>query len=103
MSKTAKDLRPIIKLVSTAGTGYTYVTRKNRRNTPDRPAHRAAHPRNGNVALLPDVVIKNSPMNTQVSSINLDVPIEPFELGLCVQRKSLELPLVRAFWETLQG
>lgn len=55
------------------------------------------------VALLPDVVIKNSPMNTQVSSINLDVPIEPFELGLCVQRKSLELPLVRAFWETLQG
>lgn len=30
------DLRPIIKLVSTAGTGYTYVTRKNRRNDPDR-------------------------------------------------------------------
>nr|WP_218929300.1 50S ribosomal protein L33 [Actinomyces bowdenii] len=29
-------MRPIIKLVSTAGTGYTYVTRKNRRNTPDR-------------------------------------------------------------------
>ena len=23
-------------MVSTAGTGYTYVTRKNRRNTPDR-------------------------------------------------------------------
>ena len=36
MAKAAKDLRPIIKLVSTAGTGYTYVTRKNRRNTPDR-------------------------------------------------------------------
>lgn len=32
----AQDLRPIIKLVSTAGTGYTYVTRKNRRNNPDR-------------------------------------------------------------------
>lgn len=32
----AKDLRPIIKLKSTAGTGYTYVTRKNRRNNPDR-------------------------------------------------------------------
>lgn len=28
--------RPIIKLKSTAGTGYTYVTRKNRRNNPDR-------------------------------------------------------------------
>ncbi|MFT4147684.1 MAG: 50S ribosomal protein L33 [Micrococcaceae bacterium] len=30
------DVRPIIKLKSTAGTGYTYVTRKNRRNTQDR-------------------------------------------------------------------
>ncbi|WP_327064875.1 50S ribosomal protein L33 [Kitasatospora sp. NBC_01250] len=30
------ELRPIIKLRSTEGTGYTYVTRKNRRNDPDR-------------------------------------------------------------------
>ncbi|GAA2993046.1 50S ribosomal protein L33 [Kitasatospora albolonga] len=30
------DLRPIVKLKSTAGTGYTYVTRKSRRNDPDR-------------------------------------------------------------------
>ncbi len=30
------DIRPIVKLRSTAGTGYTYVTRKNRRNDPDR-------------------------------------------------------------------
>jgi large subunit ribosomal protein L33 len=29
------DIRPIVKLRSTAGTGYTYVTR-NRRNDPDR-------------------------------------------------------------------
>jgi large subunit ribosomal protein L33 len=28
--------RPIVKLRSTADTGYTYVTRKNRRNDPDR-------------------------------------------------------------------
>ena len=30
------DIRPIIKLKSTAGTSYTYVTRKNKRNNPDR-------------------------------------------------------------------
>ncbi len=30
------ELRPVIKHRSTAGTGYTYVTRKNRRNDPDR-------------------------------------------------------------------
>ncbi|CKO89266.1 30S ribosomal protein S14 RpsN2 + 50S ribosomal subunit protein L33 (modular protein) [Mycobacterium tuberculosis] len=28
------DIRPIVKLRSTAGTGYTYTTRKNRRNDP---------------------------------------------------------------------
>ncbi|MDI9918414.1 50S ribosomal protein L33 [Rhodococcus sp. IEGM 1379] len=28
--------RPIVKLKSTAGTGYTYVNRKNPRNDPDR-------------------------------------------------------------------
>ena len=31
-----QDVRPIIKLRSTAGTGYTYVTKKNRRNNHDR-------------------------------------------------------------------
>jgi large subunit ribosomal protein L33 len=30
------ELRPVVKMRSTAGTGYTYVTRKNRRNDPDR-------------------------------------------------------------------
>ena len=30
------DKRPIIKLKSTAGTGYTYVTRKNKMNTRER-------------------------------------------------------------------
>jgi large subunit ribosomal protein L33 len=30
------EIRPIVKLRSAAGTGYTYVTRKNRRSDPDR-------------------------------------------------------------------
>jgi large subunit ribosomal protein L33 len=30
------EIRPIVKLQSSACTGYTYVTRKNRRNDPDR-------------------------------------------------------------------
>ncbi|MFC5162891.1 50S ribosomal protein L33 [Nonomuraea angiospora] len=38
------EVRPVIKLRSTAGTGYTYVTRKNRRNTPDRLALRKYDP-----------------------------------------------------------
>ena len=38
------DIRPIIKLKSTAGTGYTYVTRKNKRNTPDRITNKKYDP-----------------------------------------------------------
>ena len=36
MAKKSAELRPLVKLRSTAGTDYTYVTRKNRRNNPDR-------------------------------------------------------------------
>lgn len=38
------ELRPVIKLRSTAGTGYTYVTRKSRRNDPDRMVLRKYDP-----------------------------------------------------------
>ncbi len=54
------------------------------------------------VAMLPDVVIKNSPMNSQVSILHLKTPITPFALGICVQKKSLTQPLVRAFWQALE-
>ncbi|OEU86972.1 50S ribosomal protein L33 [Streptomyces abyssalis] len=40
----SNDLRPIVRLRSTAGTGYTYVTRKNRRNDPDRMTLRKYDP-----------------------------------------------------------
>lgn len=39
------DVRPIVTLRSTAGTGTTYVTRKNRRNDPARLALRKYDPR----------------------------------------------------------
>ncbi|MEV8377872.1 50S ribosomal protein L33 [Kribbella sp. NPDC056861] len=39
------ELRPIVKLRSTAGTGFTYVTRKNRRNDPDRLVMRKYDPK----------------------------------------------------------
>ena len=39
-----EDVRPIVQLRSTAGTGHTYVTRKNRRNDPDRMTLRKYDP-----------------------------------------------------------
>jgi large subunit ribosomal protein L33 len=45
MASKGSDIRPIIRLRSTAGTGFTYVTRKNRRNDPDRMVLRKFDPR----------------------------------------------------------
>lgn len=45
MAGRGSDVRPIVKLRSTAGTGFTYVTRKNRRNDPDRMVLRKYDPR----------------------------------------------------------
>lgn len=45
MARRGSDIRPIVKLRSTAGTGFTYVTKKNRRNDPDRLVLRKYDPR----------------------------------------------------------
>jgi large subunit ribosomal protein L33 len=42
--RKGNELRPIVKLRSTAGTGHTYVTRKNRRNDPERMVLRKFDP-----------------------------------------------------------
>lgn len=39
------DVRGTIRLRSTAGTGFTYITTKNRRNSPDRLVMRKFDPR----------------------------------------------------------
>lgn len=44
MASKRTELRPLVKLHSTAGTGYTYVTRKNRRNDPERMVLRKYDP-----------------------------------------------------------
>ena len=45
MASAASHVRPKVKLRSTAGTGYTYITQKNRRNDPDRLTLRKYDPR----------------------------------------------------------
>jgi large subunit ribosomal protein L33 len=45
MAGRGNDLRPVVRLRSTADTGFTYVTRKNRRTKPDRLVLRKYDPR----------------------------------------------------------
>lgn len=53
------------------------------------------------VALLPDVVVQHSPISNQISYFSLPSPIQPFELGICVQQRRLQEPIIQAFWQTL--
>lgn len=50
------------------------------------------------VALLPNVVIQHSPLNSQISYFDLPTPIPAFELGVCAQQKRLKEPIIEAFW-----
>lgn len=53
------------------------------------------------VAMIPDVVVQQSPVANQISRIQLDKPIEAFELGICVQQRRLQEPIIHAFWALL--
>ncbi|MCU5772221.1 HTH-type transcriptional activator IlvY [Erwiniaceae bacterium BAC15a-03b] len=55
------------------------------------------------IALLPDVVLENSPEPVRNRVLVLDgvESVAPFELGVCVQKKRLNEPLINAFWNLL--
>ncbi|WP_032114317.1 HTH-type transcriptional activator IlvY [Candidatus Arsenophonus nilaparvatae] len=55
------------------------------------------------IALIPKVVVDNSPESIRHRILQLDPisPVEPFDLGVCVLNKRLNEPLIRAFWQLL--
>ncbi|MFE2158935.1 50S ribosomal protein L33 [Streptomyces lydicus] len=63
------ELRPVIKLRSTAGSGYTYVTRKNRRNDPDRLVLRKYDPVVGQHVDLAEVISAHGGESLTLSNV----------------------------------
>ncbi|CNJ07854.1 HTH-type transcriptional activator IlvY [Yersinia bercovieri] len=55
------------------------------------------------VALIPSVVVDNSPepVRNRISLLDDVSLVEPFELGVCVTKKRLNEPLIDAFWRLL--
>ena len=55
------------------------------------------------VALLPEVVLENSPepVRNRVMILERSDEKTPFELGVCAQKKRLHEPLIDAFWKIL--
>ncbi|EKT61649.1 HTH-type transcriptional activator IlvY [Providencia sneebia] len=55
------------------------------------------------IALIPSVVVDNSPEPVRSRILQLDniSLVEPFELGVCLLSKRLNEPLIKAFWQLL--
>ncbi|MGO2415252.1 MULTISPECIES: HTH-type transcriptional activator IlvY [Cobetia] len=53
------------------------------------------------IGVVPQIVLDNSPLADQVRILEVDPPLTPYKVGLCVQEKRLRHPLVRALWDEL--
>lgn len=52
------------------------------------------------VGVVPELVLRNSPMASRVRIINVQPELEPFAIGLCARSQRLNEPLLQALWQT---
>lgn len=55
------------------------------------------------VGLVPRLVVDNSPLAETIRILDLDHGMEPFRIGICVLRRKLSNPLIKAFWDLAAG
>ncbi|AXT32577.1 HTH-type transcriptional activator IlvY [Pseudoalteromonas tunicata] len=55
------------------------------------------------VALVPQIVLDNSPLLDKVQILSAPFQPEAFEIGLCVLRNRLQDPLIKAMYQTAQA
>jgi LysR family transcriptional regulator, positive regulator for ilvC len=54
------------------------------------------------VGIVPRIVLENSPLAAKVKEIEMQHAMRPIAIGLCVLKRKLNNPLIKAFW-TLAG
>ncbi|MFL0808229.1 MAG: HTH-type transcriptional activator IlvY [Oceanobacter sp.] len=52
------------------------------------------------IGVVPELVLRNSPAAGRVRILPVEPELEPFLIGLCVQTRCLDNPLIQAFWKT---
>ena len=52
------------------------------------------------IGVVPELVLRSSPVAGRVRILPVEPELEPFLIGLCVQTQQLDNPLIRAFWKT---
>jgi LysR family positive regulator for ilvC len=51
------------------------------------------------VGVVPELVLNNSPLKEKIQVLDVQPPLTPFAVGVCVSGQRLESPLVKAFWD----
>lgn len=54
------------------------------------------------IGVVPQLVVDKSPLASKVKVLELENPLEPFRVGLCVNRKKLKNPATQAFWDLVK-
>jgi LysR family positive regulator for ilvC len=53
------------------------------------------------VGIVPRIVMDKSPLRAEVRALEVEPAIGEFRVGVCTQRRKLQSPLVRAFWDAI--
>lgn len=51
------------------------------------------------IGLVPQLVVENSPLRERIRVLPVEPALQPFAIGMCILRRKLSNPLVRAFWD----
>jgi LysR family positive regulator for ilvC len=55
------------------------------------------------VGLVPKLVVENSPLAQNISTLAVSHDMQPYAIGVCALRRKLNNPLIKAFWEQMQN
>lgn len=55
------------------------------------------------IGVVPRLVLEKSGFETEISVLDIEPRLQPYTVGLCLSRKRLTSPLVRAFWEIVEN
>lgn len=54
------------------------------------------------VGVVPELVMEKSPVKGRLQVVEPGPSLEPYEVGIVARRRSLQVPVVRAFWRTAE-
>ena len=54
------------------------------------------------IGLVPEMVVDKSPVTSAISIMDVLPPLKPYTIGICVKKKNLANPVIKAFWEVAE-